>query len=313
MTLSEPSPIVATFGARTLRQAEVDLKAKDELTKLNEQIYDLRVETAEQLAIESLIAQKAKVAGLPDAQWLEKQVETPSPAEPEIREMYERLKGRIPAGKTFDDVKSELTRILQKDLQSKKAKVLFAQLKKEANFTLLLKPAPRSRVIVDETGPTRGDPKAKITIVEFADFQCSYCAQSVRTVENILKTYEGRVKLVFKHFPLSFHEKAPKAAEAAACADEQGKFWAMHDSLFDTLDLDIDALKGQAATIGLDAKKFDACLDSGRLAAVVKRDQLAGQKAGVNGTPAFYINGIGLSGAKPEEDFVRVIEEELVR
>jgi protein-disulfide isomerase len=157
----------------------------------------------------------------------------------------------------------------------------------------------------------RGEASAPITIVEFADFECPYCSRAAETVEKVRAAYPGKVKLVFRHFPLSFHPKAPKAAEAAACADEQGKFWQMHDALFEGQDLELEAMKANAQRLGLDAAKFDACLDSGRMAALVKRDQAAGNKAGVTGTPAFFINGVMLSGAQPEEAFHKVIDEEL--
>jgi protein-disulfide isomerase len=310
-TTNEPSPVVVSFGYKKIRLAEVDLKARDELMKLNEQIYDLRVETAEQLAIESMVKDKAKTEGTSESVWLESKLQSQPPSDDEVRAIYDRLKPRIPPGKTFDDVKDELAKIVEKDHQSKKAKALFTQLKRESNFKRELKAPARVRIQVDSSGPVRGSPDAKVTIVEFADFQCSFCVKSVRTVESVLKNYDGKVKLVFKHFPLSFHEKAPKAAEAAACADDQGRFWALHDMLFDTQELDIESLKKQAANLGLDVKKFDECLDSGRKAEVVKRDMFAGQKASVSGTPAFFINGISLSGARPEDEFVRIIEEEL--
>jgi protein-disulfide isomerase len=222
-----PSPVVATYRDEVIRQAEVDARAGDALVKLQEDIYDLRVEMAERIAIEALVA------------------------------------------------------------------------------------PPRLRKSVEAIGPSRGSAQAAVTIVEFADFQCPYCSRAAATIEKVLAAYDGKVRLVFRHFPLSFHDKAPKAAEAGACADEQGKFWEMHDALFGSQELEPDALKAQARRLGLDAAKFEECLDSGRMAALVKRDLVAGQKAGVTGTPAFFINGRVLSGAQPEDAFHRVIDQEL--
>ncbi len=132
-------------------------------------------------------------------------------------------------------------------------------------------------------------------------------------MNEVLKAYEGKVRFVFRHYPLSFHPKAPRAAAAAVCANEQGKFWEMHDSLFESGELDEDALKAQAKNVGLDEKKFDSCLSSERAQAAVKKDLAAGQLAGVDGTPAFFINGIMLSGARPAADFARIIDAELSR
>src|SRR6185295_8431898 len=128
----------------------------------------------------------------------------------------------------------------------------------------------------------------------------------------VMQTYAGKVRLVFRHFPLEFHAQAPKAAEAAACANEQGKFWEYHDVLFKNQQkLQPEDLKAHASGMGLDATKFAECLDSGRMAAQVKTDTEAGRKAGVNGTPAFFINGNVLSGAQPLDAFKQVIDAEL--
>jgi protein-disulfide isomerase len=122
------------------------------------------------------------------------------------------------------------------------------------------------------------------------------------------------VRVVFRDFPLSIHAQAPKAAEAATCADEQGKFWEMHDRLFGNQQaLQVADLKKHAAELALDTSRFDQCLDSGKYAAEWKKDVDDGTRLGVTGTPAFFVNGRFLSGAQPYEAFVRVIDEELQR
>ena len=127
-----------------------------------------------------------------------------------------------------------------------------------------------------------------------------------------MEQYAGKVRLVFRHFPLDFHEKAPKAAEASLCANEQKKFWEFHDVMFKNQEkLSIDDLKGHATSIGLDAAKFGECLDSGKMKKTVDEDMAAGKKVGVSGTPAFFINGTMLSGAQPIEAFKEVIDAEL--
>jgi protein-disulfide isomerase len=127
-----------------------------------------------------------------------------------------------------------------------------------------------------------------------------------------MEKYPGKVRLVFRHFPLSFHANAPKAAEASACADEQGKFWEMHKQLFaNQKAITVPELKQHAGAIGLDQAKFDACLDGGSKKAIVDADTKAGSEAGVSGTPAFFINGKLLSGAQPFSEFEKVIEAEL--
>jgi protein-disulfide isomerase len=310
-----PSPVVATFEGKIIRLEEVDAKAKDELGKLNEQIFELRSDAAERIAVEFLVAKKAKEAGQSEEEWLARNIEAdlPEPAEDELRALFMRARERLPPGVSFDDVKPQIKVAVQREARGKKAREVFAKLRKEAGYKLELPAPPKDRKTVDASGPSRGNPNAKVTIVEFADFECSYCARAHETVMAVLKAYGDKVRLVFRHYPLSFHAKAPKAAEATACAAEQGKFWELHDSLFESQALEVDALKLQAQRAGVEMTKFESCLDSGRMASVVDRDQQAGAKAGVSGTPAFFINGLMISGAQPEDEFRRLIDAELAR
>lgn len=126
------------------------------------------------------------------------------------------------------------------------------------------------------------------------------------------ETYGDKVRLVFRDFPLNTHAEAFKAAEAAQCAHEQGKFWEYHDALFENQSqLGIDKLKEYAAALELDAGAFATCLDEGQFSSDVQADLDEGQSYGVNATPAFFINGRLLSGAQPFEEFQRIIDDEL--
>jgi protein-disulfide isomerase len=310
-----PTPVVAKFGDRVIRLSEVDAKVSDELTKLQEQIYELRTEAAERIAIEQLVSAQAKRDGVSEDDWLAKNIEggLPEPEESDMKALFERARGRLPEGASYDDAKPQLRQAMQREGRARKAKEVFAKLKREAGYVIALEAPLKVRKPVDASGPTRGGKNAKVVIVEFADFECPYCARAHETVSTVLKAYGEKVRIVFRHYPLSFHPKAPRAAEATACADEQGKFWEMHDSLFESQEIDEDALVMQARNVGVDEKRFAECLRSGRMASLVKRDLAAGQHAGVSGTPAFFINGLQLSGARPEEDFRKLIDAELAR
>lgn len=161
----------------------------------------------------------------------------------------------------------------------------------------------------------RGDINAPVTIIEYSDFQCPFCGRAQPTVEQILKDYNGKVKLYYKQFPLTqIHPYSQKAAEASLLAAEQGKFWEYHDILFANQDkLDVTNLKQYAAQIGLDTAKFDSGLDSGSKAEQVSKDLQEGLTNGVQGTPTFFINGRVVSGAQPYSVFKQVIDEELKR
>jgi protein-disulfide isomerase len=162
-------------------------------------------------------------------------------------------------------------------------------------------------------GTARGPVTAPITIVEFSDFQCPYCGKVAPTLAEVEKKYQGKVRVYFGHFPLPFHPDAPLASEAALAADAQGKFWEMHDKLFANQQaIKRPDLEKAAGELGLDLGKFKAALDQGTFKARVASDTAVGQRLGVNGTPAFFINGRELVGAVPASDFEKIIDEELV-
>jgi protein-disulfide isomerase len=154
-----------------------------------------------------------------------------------------------------------------------------------------------------------------VTLVEFSDFQCPFCARFAPTLERILDAYPGQVRLVYRHMPIpSLHPHAQRAAEASLCADEQGAFWEMHDAMFaDQRALGADDLKRTARSLGLVGARFDECLDAGVYTERVSADTRVGHELGIQGTPALFINGRFLSGAQPYEIVARMIDEELDR
>ena len=173
--------------------------------------------------------------------------------------------------------------------------------------------APLKPGTLDLTGsPSRGPADAPVTIVEFSDFQCPFCARGRRTTEAVFKKYEGRVRWVFKHFPLDFHPDAPLAHRAAMAAGEQGKFWELHEKIFENQrTMKRTDLIAMAESIGLDMPRFLADLDGDKFKSLMQRDMAEATTAGVDGTPTLFINGHRLVGAKPEEALVAVIEREL--
>jgi len=172
---------------------------------------------------------------------------------------------------------------------------------------------------VSEADHIEGNEGAPVTIIEYSDFQCPYCKRFYQeTFSNIETDYidTGKVKIVFRHFPLSFHQNAETAAEGAECAGEQGKFWEMHNELFDSgsgdgTGLSADDIKGYAAGLGLDTTQFNTCLDSNKYTDKIQSDMKAGIAAGVQGTPAFVINGQLVVGAQPYSVFQTAIEAAL--
>lgn len=185
-------------------------------------------------------------------------------------------------------------------------------------------PQPVVAATVDDD-PYLGPEDAPVTIIEFSDYQCPFCERFFdETLPQLKQQYEGQVKFVYRDFPLrSIHPWAQKAAEAAECADDQGKFWPYHDLIFqnqDALNSTLqsqgltgvqDSLKTFAADLSLDTATFDDCLDSGKYTSEVDKDLQDGQAAGVTGTPGFFINGVSIRGAQPFGVFQQVIDAAL--
>lgn len=163
-----------------------------------------------------------------------------------------------------------------------------------------------------------GQKDAPVTIVEFSDYQCPFCERFwTDTLPQIKSEYinTGKARLVFRDFPLSFHPNAQKAAEAAECAGEQGGdavYFKMHDKIFENQQaLDVASLKTYAQQLGLKTADFNKCLDNGKMASEISKDATEGGSYGVQGTPAFFINGRLVSGAQPFAAFKAAIDAEL--
>jgi protein-disulfide isomerase len=176
-------------------------------------------------------------------------------------------------------------------------------------------PQPAAHVdVAVGNAPVKGPKGAPVTIVIFSDFQCPFCSRVEPTLKELEQSYPGKVKFAWKNFPLPFHDKAQLAAEAALAAGEQGKFWEYHDKLFANQQaLDRPALEKYAEDLGLNMGKFKAALDSGKFKSQIDKDKEEGQKSGVSGTPAFFINGDRLVGAQPVDAFKKAVDGALAK
>lgn len=159
----------------------------------------------------------------------------------------------------------------------------------------------------------RGNENAKVTLIEYSDYECPFCLRHEETIQQLLSTYKNDVRLVYRHYPLtSIHPQAQKAAEAAECAGVQKKFWEMHDQIFAANaagTMSVQRWKDAAKELGLDTNKFNACLDNGEMAGRVAQDQQEGTDAGVSGTPGTFVNGQLVEGAVPFETFKQIVEQ----
>ncbi len=163
---------------------------------------------------------------------------------------------------------------------------------------------------IGDSDHLRGNKKAKVTLVEFSDFQCPFCSKAHETLKQLLADYNGQVAWVYKHLPLDqLHPYARAAAEASECAAEQGKFWEYADELFSNQALlSRDYLTVAAANLGLNQANFEQCLNSGKYQGTVNDNEAEAQAVGVSGTPGIYVNDILIKGALPIEQFKQAID-----
>lgn len=312
---NDSGTVLATIGGHPITQRQVDdrLLAKVGASKL----YDLRKQALDSIVDEYVIQRAATKAGLTPDEYLKREMSSSSEklTDAEVRQFYDQHKAvidRQTGGKPFDQIKQPLTAALERRNQQLRRNALIAKLRADDGVKILLQ-APRVKV-VSADHPSKGPAGAPITIVEFGDFQCPFCRAAEGTVKQMLQQYDGKVRLVYMDFPLSFHSHAMDAARAGRCAEDQGKFWQYHDALFaDQRKLSPTDLKATAAKLGLDAKRFNACFDDDKHAAGIKADIAQGRSLGVSGTPTFFINGRALEGALPPAQFSQIINEELAR
>lgn len=310
-----PTVEVAKLDGTSITAGELDREIGGQLRDLDEQRYQVRRQGLEQLINHRLVKEAAAKRGIDEATFIRQEVETKVRAvdDAQVKKFFEDRAAQLPPGAKLEDYRDRIANYLSHQGQSERTRELFAQLREQSKVVITLMPPPKPKIEVAAVGPSRGPAKAKVTIVEFSDFQCPYCKDGRENVEKVMTKYGDRVRLVFRNYPLiSIHPQARKAAEAGLCADAQGKFWPLHDAMFANQgQLALADLKAAAGKVGVDQARFDKCLDGGETSARVDRDLADAEKAGLNGAPAFFINGILLSGAQPPAEFEKVIDEAL--
>jgi protein-disulfide isomerase len=306
------SPAVAIVAGKPIEAREVEDLVRAPLMDLRAREHQLRSQALDALITQTLLEKEAAARGLAPEALHKAEVEDKAlVTDADAGVLLQANKARFGATSEADALR-QVKAGLGQQRQTERRAAFSRDLRKKYEVKVLLEPY---RVPVDVgNAPVRGNPGAPVTVVEFSDFQCPYCVRARPTVNRVRETYGDKVRWVFRHFPLDFHAQAEKAGEAAACAGEQGKFWEMHDLLWEnSAQLQVADLKAHAATLGLDAASYGQCLDSGRHAGLVEADLRAGQGYGVSGTPAFFVNGRPLVGAQPFDAFAQVIDDELQR
>jgi len=316
----DPNAPAAKLGADVITNKELDEYAKADLSKLEqqyqEQVYQVRRGSLDALVAKRLVEAKAKASGKTPEEFLRAEVvdKIADPSDAEVKKVYDGAKADGRDLPPLANVRDAIVRFLKQQQAQQALQAYYEKLKTEAKVEVLLAAYHPPRQAVEAKGPAKGPEKAPITIVEFSDFECPFCGRAEETVNEVVRAYPDKIRLVYRDFPLPMHANAPKAAEAAHCAGDQGKYWDMHAKLFaNQRALDVKSLKGYAKDLALDQAKFDKCLDSGEKAKLVEEDHKAGGDLGVSGTPAFFVNGMLISGAQPFESFKSLIDAELAQ
>jgi len=285
--------ILATVDGKGITSGDVEDALQPLIFSVQEQIYNLRKNELELKINNLLLEQEAQKRKITSRALLETEVtlKIKKVSETDARGFYEQNKDKI--GGEYAQLKDQLVQYLQAREQ-RTAESSFASALRQAASIQVFLPAPEAPVyaIATDDQPSKGDAAAPVTIVEFTDYQCPSCAGTQPIIEQLLKEYANKLRLVMCDFPLAKHQNAFKAAEAAEAAREQGKYWDYIAILFNSQSaLGIDKLKEYASKLGLDRQKFDQALDSGKFAEKVRRDLQDGLKIGINSTPTIFVNG----------------------
>ena len=288
--------VLATVGGQPLKAASVKERLKPIIYQLRLEAFTLAKRQADQRINDMLLLEEARKRQIGPEEIIRAEVsdKVRPPTEAEVAKFYADNKARISGD--LDSVRNQIAMYLREQDQRRLEGELANRLQKSANIRWLISepPQPVQNVSVDDD-PTRGSANAPITVVEFTDFQCPACAAMHPVLEEVLKSYGDKVRFVVRDFPLSQHENAQKAAEAANAANEQGKFFEYIALLFQRQKaLDVPSLKKYASELGLNRTRFDAALDRGTFAAEVQRDIEDGEMYGVGSTPTIFINGVQL-------------------
>jgi protein-disulfide isomerase len=309
---ADGAQVLAVVNGKPITEADVRQNSAEQFAQLERDYeqnkHQLLEGQLDQVIQDRLLEAEAAAKGVTKEQLLAN-LQAPAITDAEVDAFYEQNKAQIPRPK--EQVADQIKQYLAQRGQFESREKLFTELEGKYKVEKKLEPM---RTEVAAVGPAKGPATAPVTIVEFSDFECPFCARMIPTLDQVTAKYGDKVRLVFRQFPLAMHAKAQKAAEASLCANDQGKFWQMHDAMFQNQQgLAVDTLKAKAAELGLNAEAFNSCLDSNKYAAQVATDMKEGSAAGVSGTPALFVNGRFISGAVPLEQITEVIDDELRR
>ena len=299
----DSSAVVAEVNGHQITRAELEKRQPGDLLQAKYKYYLAEKQAVEKLVRQEILADAAKKEGVTEEELLKRHTgQIKEPTEDQIEVFYEAMQtDKAYSDKPYSEVRAEIRDRIMDMRRQKAAKAYFDTLEKQAATKVVLQP-PIFSMATNSGSPTLGPADAPVKIVEYADYQCPYCKQMHPLLKRLQEEFPNKTQLTYEDFPLPMHANAEKAAEAAHCAGDQGKYWEFHDAVFERATaLDVPSLKQLAKTVNLDSAKFDQCLDSGKHAPDVAKGQTQGKDLGLTGTPTFFINGHMVNGAAKYE------------
>jgi protein-disulfide isomerase len=315
----KPAPsqdVVASVAGEKILASEFTKGIENDLYEAEMKVYDIKFARLQAILLEKFMAKAPGKKNMTNDEFLNQMIaKSIKVGDAEIEKF---IKDRqIPKDQVNPEIRERIKQFIE--MEAKKGAVekwLGEQTKNNPVEVYIQKPnRPVFEVNVTDA-PFKGGADAKVTLVEYSDFQCPFCSKGAVVISELEKKYGNKIKIAFKNYPLPFHSQAHLAAEAALCANEQNVkfFWKLHDALFaDQTKLDKDNIIQSAKKVGLKEVEFKACLDSAKFKARVDDEIAQGQKIGIKSTPTFFINGKLVSGAQPVDVFSEVIDEELAK
>lgn len=313
---SPSSAVVAKIGGEEISEKEFVAGIESELYEAEMKVYDLKMARLKSMTLEKLMMKDPKKGSLSNDEFLDKEIaKNIKISDTEVNKFI--VDRQIPNDQVTPDIKEKIVEFLKVEAKKTAIDNWIAQKTKSTPVEVYFaKPELPFFNVEVGNAPSKGDAAAKVTIIEFSDFQCPFCSRGAQVLTDLEKKYGKKIKIAFKHYPLPFHAQAKIAAQASMCANEQNPklFWSMHDEMFkDQSKLDRDNLIATAKKIGVKEADFTQCLDSQKYLAQVEADIAQGQAASVKSTPTFFINGKLVAGAQPVEYFSEIIDAELAK
>lgn len=302
---------VATVNGRNITRQEIDSAVTGQLLPLEQQIYTLRKAALENRILRILLEDEAKRRGVTVDEL--KRLATAGYVEvttSQVEQAYLENAAAF-AQMSPDEAKERIRLDLESQARMRNYRTAISKLREEARIEVHLKAPTLPFESLERGAPSVGNRSARVTIVEFADFQCPFCKESVPVVRQVIDQFGPDVRFVFKHLPLSIHKQAFQAAQAAYCGGKQDSFWSFHDALFSAEELTPQQMERIAVMLKLDLPKFRLCVQSDESRDAVLRDSQDARMLGIDGTPAFIINGKPFRGALDFESFKSIIGQEL--